>query len=115
MEGDEGTFPCPVCRASISVPETGLEALQIDNPKTEELQELVTKISKTPKRINCDVCKYRGVTTAAQDHCTQCSINYCDNCSLDHEKHKLFSSHATIPVAQMDSNMLRCETHMPST
>ena len=109
--GEEGKFPCPVCRTSISVPDTGLEALSIDNPQTEELQDLVTKISKTPKRIHCDVCKYRGVTSAAQDHCTQCSINYCDHCSMDHEKHRLFESHATIPVAQMDSAMLRCEAH----
>ena len=104
-----GTFPCPVCRQPVAVPEGGLQGLATE-AKTEHIQELVAKIS-THKKVHCDVCKYKKQDISAIDHCTSCSINYCEHCAKDHSKHWLFHNHATVPVTQMDKSALKCEIH----
>ena len=105
-----GTFPCPVCRSVISVDaESGLEALTEGAP-SEQIQELVAKIS-VHKKVNCDVCKYRQQEICAQDHCSICGINYCEHCSADHSDHSLFHTHTVIPVIQMDNTALKCDFH----
>lgn len=110
-DGDQppGTFPCPVCRQAVQVPEGGLRGLSAE-AKTEHIQELVAKIS-THKKVHCDVCKYKKQDVGAIDHCTSCAINYCEHCAKDHNKHWLFTNHATVPVTQMDKSALKCEIH----
>lgn len=105
----EGCYPCPVCRASVSLPESGLEGLKLDPDKAGPLQDLATKIAS--KKLHCDVCKYSKRETTAKNYCSHCNINYCDNCSKDHESHNLFQNHAVVPVSQMDKAILRCEVH----
>ncbi len=108
---EPGTFPCPVCRQVVNVPESGIEGLTCDH-KTGQIQNLVEKISTGPKkRVSCDVCKYKKQEVMAKDHCASCGINYCEHCSKDHSKHCLFRNHSVVPVTQMDKSSLRCEFH----
>ena len=106
---EEGCYPCPVCRAPVSLPESGLEGLELDPKTSGQLQDLATKIAS--KKLHCDVCKYSKRDNTAKNHCSHCNINYCDNCSKDHENHNLFQNHAVVPVNQMDKAILRCEVH----
>lgn len=104
---DPGTFPCPICRQVVTVPDKGVQEF-----KTGQIQELVQKATgKKAKKIHCDVCKYKKLDVIARDHCPSCGINYCDTCSKDHNRHCLFQNHSVIPVAQMDKSALRCEAH----
>ena len=112
QSGDETvkTFPCPICRQSVPLPELGLEN-QFQDARIEEIQGLVAKISTHPKKVHCDVCKYKKREISAKDHCTNCSINYCEHCSQDHHQHNLFQNHSVIPVTELESSSLKCEVH----
>ena len=110
---EPGTFPCPVCRQVVNVPESGIEGLTLNCEHSGSIQNLVEKISTSPapKRVNCDVCKYKKQDVVAKDHCASCGINYCGPCSLDHSKHCLFKTHSVVPVSHMDKASMRCELH----
>ncbi len=103
------TFPCPVCRQPVPVPDQGVDGL-LKDAKLEQIQGLVAKIS-THKKVQCDVCKYKKRDITAKDHCTSCSINYCEHCSQDHQHLSLFQNHSVIPVTQLDNTGMKCEIH----
>ena len=102
------TFPCPICRQSVPFPD--LDG-QFQDAAVEEIQGLVAKISTHPRKVHCDVCKYKKREISAKNHCTSCSINYCEHCSHDHGHHNLFQNHSIIPVTQIENSSLKCEVH----
>ena len=104
-----GTFPCPVCRQIVKIPDGDLETLS-KNTHTDHIQDLVSKIA-SHKKINCDVCKYRKQEISAKNHCRICSINYCEHCSKDHDQHNLFQTHSVIPVTLVENSFLKCDIH----
>lgn len=104
------SFPCPVCRQSVTVDLKVLNGEEEDQQPDPMMRDMAARMA-SQKRVYCDVCRYKKLEVVARDHCTSCGLSFCERCKRDHDRHYLFQTHSAIPVTQMAQSVLKCEQH----
>jgi tripartite motif-containing protein 2/3 len=108
-------IPCPSCRQLSScsnltttneVSSSSESGVTVDDPLTS-----IAAMIESPKPVFCDVCRYKKRESFAREHCPTCTINLCEHCKNEHDRHTPFRGHAAVPVTQRDRSALKCEQH----
>ena len=99
-------FPCPLCRRSTNVPESGVQGFQ-HNFIAQELKDLqpVVNVDLVTHRFKCGSCTEAGT---AVGFCMDCRVFLCVKCDQAHRTMKIFDGHVVNSMEQMQN----C-THLP--
>jgi len=73
--------PCPLCRETFQIPQSGLNSLRV-NFFLEELEEIKDASNVAPGSESCEACSTESATFC----CIDCSQKLCERCSLPHKK-----------------------------
>lgn len=91
-----GTFPCPLCRTEIEVPERGVGSFQSN------FYVLARSVSRSCSRENrCDECDEEKL---AKYFCLECSQYFCKECADHHQKKKTTLSHRLMDLTSRKIN-----------
>ena len=96
VQSDKYQLPCPTCRSSCELPETGVEALPtffLINKLT-EVYNLLKKVSGSGD-VSCDNCEKK---TSASGYCKKCGLFYCDECLDHHQKLRFTADHKILTL-----------------
>ena len=96
VQSDKDQLPCPTCRSSCELPETGVASLPtffLINNLT-EVYSLLKKVSGSGD-VSCDNCEKK---TSASGYCTKCSLFYCQECLDHHQKLKFTADHKIVTL-----------------
>ncbi|KAL3890882.1 hypothetical protein ACJMK2_003154 [Sinanodonta woodiana] len=85
-----GRFNCPICRASVELPEGGVRSLQTNF--------YIDDIGSGEK-LTCDLC---GPNNMACSRCLDCDENLCQTCCSVHEKSKASRNHKISDLGTLD-------------
>ena len=99
VQSDKYQLPCPTCRSSCELPETGVASLPTSfliNNLT-EVYSLLKKISGSGD-VSCDNCEKK---TSASGYCKKCGLFYCQGCLDHHQKLKLTSDHEIVTMNEV--------------
>lgn len=103
---DMKQFPCPLCRASISIKQHDI--IQIENIVKQfdlvSFSEIVDENESRDTSVNCDACSRDNVLIAAAKMCKECNENICKECANYHSKNKLLSSHSLSDILRHPRN-----------
>lgn len=131
-----GQFQCPVCRATLQIPENGADSY----PKNFFVNSCIDAVkgagtggarSKTGEKLESgqnrgrdNVCSNSDdgdECTQPEHFCLECCEYYCKTCSRVHRKSKATRSHAQVPLEDLTEEMLvdaraksetpRCQKH----
>ena len=96
VQSDKYQLPCPTCRSSCELPETGVAGLPISfliNNLT-EVYNLLKKVSGSGD-VSCDNCEKK---TSASGYCKKCGLFYCHECLDHHQRLKFTSDHKILSL-----------------
>ena len=100
VQSDKYQLPCPTCRSSCELPQTGVAALPTSfliNNLT-EVYNLLKKVSGSGD-VSCDNCEKK---TSASGYCKKCSLFYCHECLDHHQRLKFTSDHKILTLDKIE-------------
>ncbi|KAL4221981.1 Tripartite motif-containing protein 3 [Mactra antiquata] len=98
------SFKCPMCRAITQIPDGGVKAFQTNF--------YVTSDSGFVSDVDCDVCCQ---PRKAKRKCLECSQNFCEQCSIVHERTtatKHHNLHSILVETPISKPLNICQNHL---
>ena len=92
---------CPLCRASVTVPED-------PNPAQAAFLQALCELRATKHGAaerSCSYCQFDGKSEAAGWRCLDCSDDLCEPCARAHRKTRLTRDHLVAPYAQIRNGL----------
>lgn len=103
---NDTTFPCPVCRQFVTLPQDALTVADTlsDSPVITPVIDERSKVNEGDvDEVLCGPCSQDEKKIAAVSWCTSCCEKLCDKCVTYHKRFKQ-SNHVMVPIDDTVSN-----------
>ncbi|XP_035681634.1 E3 ubiquitin-protein ligase TRIM56-like [Branchiostoma floridae] len=100
QKNDGDTFPCPICREQVSLPENGVEGLK-DNFFLASLVKAVTEHHKVRHGQDGLLCTTCDEGKPATSRCSDCAEFLCESCELAHRLQRATKGHTLFTFEEL--------------